>query len=324
MKFVCDGLRYYPRAILDRDFWRILLRSSDSYASLPFSPQYKLKPLVEKLLTHFFSTEGFFEFPIDYYGKKFSLRILSNADMHFLALLFIDLIFPYLLPDEQKRKVSSEVETSSSHSFSGMSWELERSLFHAMYFSPKFRGKFWVYEGKYDNEASAIREGDIVFDAGACMGIFACLAGFAAGEKGRVYAFEPLKEYAEIARKNVALNDLRNVLVVEKALGDKPGMVHMDGCSVTGEGGSIPITTLDAFIQENNLERLDFLKMDVEGFERKVLRGGMNSLKKYKPRMGVCIYHLPDDPDVLRELILSINPSYHIEWNETGKKFIVF
>lgn len=323
-EFIFDGLRYYPRSIIDKDFWKILFRSSDFYVTLPFSPQSRLKPLVERLLAYFFSAEGFFEFPINYYGKKFSLRIFSNDDMHVsVAAQFIDLIFPYLSL-EAKVTVSSEVESILTHAFAGMSWELNHSLFHAIYLFPKIRGVFWIYEGRYDNEKSAVREGDVVFDVGACMGIFACLAGLAAGEKGKVWAFEPLKKYAEIARKNIALNGLHNVLVVEKALGDKHSMVHMKGISVVGEGGDILMTTLDEFIQENGIERLDFLKMDVEGFERRVLQGGMNALKKYKPRMGICVYHQPDDPKVLRELIFFINPEYHVELNETGKKFIVF
>lgn len=324
VKFAFDGMRYYFPSLFDQDFWKILLKSSDAYATLPFSPQHAMKPLTEKLLVNFFHKEGFFEFPINYYGKQSLLRVWSDDTMHTeFAVLFLDLIFPYLLK-EAKEKVRYEVEFLFAHAFPGMAWERNRSLFHEMYFSPKFQKTFWVCEGKYDNERNHIREDDVVFDVGANNGIFSCLAGLVVGNKGRVYAFEPLKKYADLIRKNVVLNNLRNVVVIEKALGENKGMARMDGISIVGEGGNIPVITLDAFVQENKIEKIDFLKMDVEGFERKVFLGGLNSLRNFKPRMGVCIYHLPDDPEILRNLILSINPGYRIEYNETGKKFIVY
>ncbi len=89
------------------------------------------------------------------------------------------------------------------------------------------------------------------------------------------------------------------------------------------EKSQIECITLDSWAEEVNLPRLDFLKMDVEGYERKVLSGGMMTLKRFQPKMGICIYHLPDDPEVLRELIFQIDPEYEIQYNETGKKYVV-
>lgn len=123
----------------------------------------------------------------------------------------------------------------------------------------------------------------------------------------------------------MALNQLTNVTIVPKALGDRNTFVSMKGISVTSGGeGIIECTTLDTWAEETKLTRLDFLKMDVEGFERKVLAGGLETLRRFKPRMGICIYHLPDDPEVLRELILRIDPGYRIRLNSTGKKYLVY
>lgn len=88
--------------------------------------------------------------------------------------------------------------------------------------------------------------------------------------------------------------------------------------------GQIDCITLDSWVEEVRFTRLDFLKMDIEGYERKILLGGMMTLKRFQPKMGICIYHLPDDPEVLRELILQIDPEYEIQYNETGKKYVVW
>jgi hypothetical protein len=86
--------------------------------------------------------------------------------------------------------------------FQGNFWSFCSPIF------PKVRHLFWSHEGEYDNEKTYLRSGDGVFDIGACMGVFSCLAGLATGEEGRVYAFEPLKEWASLLRMNIALNNL--------------------------------------------------------------------------------------------------------------------
>ncbi|NLJ39629.1 MAG: FkbM family methyltransferase [Candidatus Atribacteria bacterium] len=159
---------------------------------------------------------------------------------------------------------------------------------------------------------------------GANIGLFTVLAGKAVGENGRVFAFEPLEEFRKKLLAHVALNELKNVVVVPKALGDKNTKVTMDGIEVKKEGeGTIECTTLDTWVKEINLERLDFLKMDVEGHERKVLIGGMEVLRAFRPRMGICIYHLFDDPEVLKSLIQAIDLDYQIWLNSTKKKYLV-
>lgn len=346
-KYVLSGLRYYPRSLFDKDFWRIVFSSHEKYECLPFSLQSIMRPLVDKLMKYFFSSSGFFEFPIDYYGQQFTLRILSkDEDEHLMVSVgFLDLVFPYL--DSKSRElVEPELETILNHSFPGMAWEFPASEFFSLqcegrnlhrdnlrrfsreffdlYFFPKIKRQFWLNEGKYDKNESRIRRGEVVLDVGAHIGMFTCLAGLVVGNGGKVYAFEPLKEFAEIIKKNVELNGLNNVVIVKKALGDQERLASMNGILVTNDEGDVQVTTLDRFVQENGVDRVDFLKMDVEGYERKVLLGGLESLRKFKPRMGICIYHLPDDPKVLKDLILNINPDYRIEYNETGKKFIVY
>ena len=69
---------------------------------------------------------------------------------------------------------------------------------------------------------------------------------------------------------------------------------------------------LDDFVRENNLPRIDFIKADIEGFERRMLAGAQETLARFAPKLALCTYHLPDDPQVMAELIMQANPKYRI------------
>jgi hypothetical protein len=77
--------------------------------------------------------------------------------------------------------------------------------------------------------------------------------------------------------------------------------------------GEIAITTLDKFVEEQNLKRIDFIKSDIEGAERDMLLGARGVLKEFAPKLALCTYHLPDDPQVMESLILEGNPRYRVK-----------
>jgi hypothetical protein len=74
----------------------------------------------------------------------------------------------------------------------------------------------------------------------------------------------------------------------------------------------ISITTLDKFVEENKLGRVDFIKADIEGAERDMLRGATNVLRTFAPKLAICTYHLADDPEVLESIIKEANPDYTV------------
>jgi hypothetical protein len=74
----------------------------------------------------------------------------------------------------------------------------------------------------------------------------------------------------------------------------------------------ITITSLDKFVTENKLERVDFIKADIEGAERDMLKGATNVLKTFAPKLAICTYHLPDDSQVLEQIIKEANPAYTV------------
>jgi FkbM family methyltransferase len=180
----------------------------------------------------------------------------------------------------------------------------------------------YLGEGPYLYHKVQIQKGDIVIDAGANIGMFSALASHLGGI---VYAFEPVKEIREkYLEKTAQLNP--NINIVPLALSNKNGEVKIEvdliniGCSsiVFDRKDSIKeivkTTTLDDWVKQNNIPKVDFIKADIEGAERLMLEGAQWVLKTYAPKLAICTYHLPDDKEVLTKLILQANPDYKIEY----------
>ncbi len=169
-------------------------------------------------------------------------------------------------------------------------------------------------EGLYglvnDKVNVTVRPGDIVIDAGSWIGDFAAYA--ASARKASVYAFEPSGKLFVELQKTARLNP--GIVPVNYALGDshQTGSDIVAGVDFRSEGETFRVTTIDDFVRENNLPRVDFIKSDIEGFERRMLAGAQETLARFAPKLALCTYHLPDDPQVMAELIKQANPKYNI------------
>ena len=177
-------------------------------------------------------------------------------------------------------------------------------------------------EGPYLYKDIQIKKDDIVIDAGANFGLFSALA---SSLGAIVYAFEPVKITREKYLKETAkLNE--NINIISLALSNTIGNIFIKGgSSVTAsivenlnkkEGDLInemvSTITLDDWVKQNNISKIDFIKADIEGAERLMLEGAQWVLKNYAPKLAICTYHLPDDKKVLTDLILKANPNYKI------------
>ena len=141
---------------------------------------------------------------------------------------------------------------------------------------------------------SFLRRGAIVADIGANLGEYAVVAGHAVGPTGRVIAVEPNPEVRARLEWNVQLNALANVTIVPAALSDANGRAELhvpDGdwglgtLEPHGRGTVFSITTrtLDDAMTEWALPGLDVIKIDVEGHELSVFRGGRRTLVAQHP-----------------------------------------
>lgn len=153
---------------------------------------------------------------------------------------------------------------------------------------------------------SSVKSGDVVFDVGTHIGEHLLNFAQRAGAAGAVHGFEPDAEIYQQCRENIRLNSFENIHLNNFGLSDKKetaaiycvnennlGMnrivsdAEMERVNKNSETlikrGTIEITTLDEYAEQKNISKIDLMKIDVEGFEHKVILGGLETLRKFKP-----------------------------------------
>jgi FkbM family methyltransferase len=165
-------------------------------------------------------------------------------------------------------------------------------------------GQRWIYFGGYERQETKwvtrwLQPGMTVIDVGANVGYYTLLAASCVGPTGKVFAIEPSPYAYARLKETVAANALSQVVTLQAALGSaggegvlymppsgnhSPSMVLCD----QEDYWRVPLRTLDDCLEEWGLERVDLLKMDVEGFEPQVLRGARLALSTGKIRTLLC------------------------------------
>lgn len=162
---------------------------------------------------------------------------------------------------------------------------------------PMFRNLFLF--GDYEPSNSEIfrtlvRPGDTVVDIGANFGWYAALLAREVGENGSVFAIEPLEGFYNQMLRNLELNQIENVSCHQIALGEEAGELRIYTFSDLPQGyassfdrnrkdakpNDCPVVPLDDFVTEHGINTIDFLKIDVEGHEPMVFKGGRNTLSQ--------------------------------------------
>lgn len=167
---------------------------------------------------------------------------------------------------------------------------------------------FGIYDGPdFDRTQlySLIKPNYICFDIGANIGEttlnFAQIA-----KNGKVYSFEPVPFLFERLKKNVQQNKFENIFLNNIAISDRKETLFFSTPINNNSAGiglqknkeeksnAVFADTLDNFVDENKIERIDFIKIDVEGFENFVINGAINTLKSLKPILFIEIdnHHL--------------------------------
>jgi FkbM family methyltransferase len=154
--------------------------------------------------------------------------------------------------------------------------------------------------GIYEPEEKAwyertVRPGDFVVEVGANLGYFSLVFGRAVGPKGRVVSYEPDPDVGQILRRNAAVNGYSNLEVRPVAVADQTGtMTFYRDPKTTGDNRlfshghdrdsfSVPVVTLDENLAEFS-ERIDLVKMDIQGAEPLALDGMERLLQERPPR----------------------------------------
>ncbi|MBI1725713.1 MAG: FkbM family methyltransferase [Candidatus Rokubacteria bacterium] len=142
-----------------------------------------------------------------------------------------------------------------------------------------------------------LRPGMTVWDIGANVGLYTLPSARVVAPAGCVVAFEPMPRNLHFLRRHLALNGLAGVAVCEAAVSDRAGTLRMKEGDSPSEfhadpGGDWEVTaiTLDEWLSENEALPPDVVKIDVEGSDDAVLRGGARSFAKYRPPIYLALH----------------------------------
>jgi FkbM family methyltransferase len=184
-----------------------------------------------------------------------------------------------------------------------LSETVQRSIYCLHYFEPRDAEMF----------KHLVQPGTVMLDVGANIGQYALITAKFGGKNARVYAFEPSPAVRQRLQHHLTINQASQVEVVAKAVGSAPGVAQFypaageDNSGVgsllpaeshrddlrSQEGIEVEVTTLDIFVREQKLERVDMIKVDVEGFDFEALKGG-EALLRNNPKV-ILMVELEDE-----------------------------
>ena len=180
-----------------------------------------------------------------------------------------------------------------------------------LFLSKKGLGLSVSHYGTYEELEAKIMEekietGNIVVDIGANIGLHTLNMARIVGNAGQVFAFEPDPSNFEILKKNVKINNYKNIILEQKAVGDKHGRTTLYQSDNPGNHRLFPLTkqakgqiqveltSLDKYFIDSNLaNKINFIKIDVEGFFS-VLKGMKNILKNSK-KIKILFEFMPEN-----------------------------
>jgi FkbM family methyltransferase len=183
---------------------------------------------------------------------------------------------------------------------------------------------FEQYAYKCDNRVVVGAEkDDVVLDIGGCWGDTALYFAEKIGSKGRVFSFEFIPNNVRIFEINTQLNkelQARIKLIqnpVSNASGKQifykdngPGSFISDNPIEGMEYKIVSSISIDDYVHENSLAKVDFIKMDIEGSEPFALEGAVRTIRKFRPKLAIAIYHSMSDFVNIQEWIKNLELEY--------------
>ena len=136
-----------------------------------------------------------------------------------------------------------------------------------------------------------VKNDAVVFDIGAFKGDTAYFFSKKCSNKARIYAFEPDDYTFQILEKIKDKYKLNNVIASNILFSNSETEINFLSMDLNRPAVKMKSTTIDKFVEENNIEKIDYIKMDVEGAERNILEDSIKTIKKFKPSLAIAIYH---------------------------------
>jgi FkbM family methyltransferase len=187
------------------------------------------------------------------------------------------------------------------------------------------KGRRWIvasgvhghWLGTYEMELQRaitgnVTAGGVFYDIGAHAGYYSLLASRLVGSAGRVVAFEPDTRNLAYLTRHLRVNGVRNVTVVAAAVADRAGTARF-AAERSGFGGtlstdgsrSVRTVTLDGVVRAGEVPAPDYLKIDVEGAELAVLRGGTEVIRASRPIIFLAI-HTPEMARLCGKMLMDL------------------
>jgi len=177
------------------------------------------------------------------------------------------------------------------------------------------------------------KKGIVVYDIGGYVGVYSLFFSQVVSPTGKVITFEPNPiNYNEIKR-NLLINNVKNVSVLSIGIGSKKDVLEFVVNPIFQSRGTfsrevqkeykrksisdsflVNVNTIDNLIRNNNIPEPNFVKIDVEGYETEVIIGMKNTIERYKPALYIEIHSLVET-DLLSILENNDYSIYHIEGN---------
>lgn len=174
------------------------------------------------------------------------------------------------------------------------------------------------------------KEGEEIFiDCGACDGMTSMLMKEKYRNTKHIYLFEPDPLNVQKCRGNLEKIGCE-VEIIEKGVWSFDGELRFDSkgnaSSVINEDGNevVKVQSIDSLL---NGQKSTFIKMDIEGAELEALKGAENTIRKYKPKLAICIYHKKEDIEIIPEIILKYNPNYKLyirHYSQWGSETVLY
>lgn len=288
------------------------------------SQQFRLAPLKIKYLTK-----------IPYFSKEFGLDYLE-----YIIANNPDIPYDYY-PDSDKKEIDYFLEMSLKGAFYegytkmdfGNRWsrfektrarigrDLKFNIFNNTYELYGFKSVVYpdtgIFPDNYHLEIFKSKKHNVCLDIGAYIGDSAY-----AIEKTlrpeKIYAFEPDSQNLKVLTENISLNNLQHKIIpVSSATGSKKGIGFFESVNASSslslDSGTnkVVINTIDSFVKEQKIKKVDLIKMDIEGAELDTLYGAETIIKRDKPDLAIAIYHRGQHffefPSILRKMVKDYN-----------------
>ncbi len=258
--------------------------------------------------------KSFFQFSLT---EKWILNKVSGCSTKSFWAKFV--------PNNYKYKIGS----IRRFNYDGIELELDIHdyLGHFLYFNFKDEGN--------EKLMNLVKKDFFVLDIGTNFGSTILQFAKKVGENGKCFGFEPDPINFKICSKNVVLNSDLQVSIENIGLGNEKGSFNLVVDTESNRGGNristntfgkevhtVHVEVLDEWMSQKNLKKLDLIKIDVEGFELNVLKGGFNTLNQFHPTLFIEL----DDENLklqnhsAKELIIFLeNIGYSVSNSVSGK-----